>query len=223
MKNKVVMAIMILSLITSLLTFAQSYYRTAEGQGSADRQIRNRIFDLSGRQMKEAIAIGQQEPEAITEFRSGQSLPILENSMTGPQPAVNVNTPFYYIAMMSHNAYSQGRKYTLSEAKKLNKQFSGLGQLGFSVKASGDNARFTERVTITLKQGSTVMQPDSITGKDERADEDSAVAGHTGYSKILIPYFDTSRIDFSRPAELIYLDEDQQLAAAYQVDFAKIK
>ncbi len=49
MKNKVVMAIMILSLITSLITFAQSHLQTATGQGSADQQIRSRIFDLSDR------------------------------------------------------------------------------------------------------------------------------------------------------------------------------
>ncbi|MNB78918.1 hypothetical protein D3C75_256310 [compost metagenome] len=223
MKNKVVMAIMILSLITSLLTFAQSYYRTAEGQGSADRQIRNAIFDLSDRQMKQAIATGSGDLQSVKAFQTEQQAAVTESNQSGIQPSVNVNTPYYYIAMMSYSALSTGQEYTLSEARKLNKQFSDLGQLGFSIKASGDNARFTEHISITLKQGSTVMQPDSITGKDERADEDSAEAGHTGYSKILIPYFDTSRIDFSKPAELIYLDEGQQLPVTYQVDFAKIK
>lgn len=217
MKNKIIMAIMILSLVTSLMTFTQSYLHSA----NAGQQIRSEIFDLSERQMKEAIAIGQVDQQTITEFRSEQSLPVLENSMPGRQPAISVNTPYYYIAMMSYSAFSQGRQYTLSDAKKINDQFSGLGQLGFGVKASGDNANFTEHISITLKQGSTVLQPDSITGKDGLADADGA--GNSGYSTMLIPYFDTSRIDFSKPAELIYLDEEQQLPVTYKVDFAKIK
>lgn len=217
MKNKIIMAIMILSLVTSLMTFTQSYLHSA----NAGQQIRSEIFDLSERQMKDAIAIGQVDLQTITEFRSEQSLPVLENTMPGRQPAINVNTPYYYIAMMSYNAFSQGRQYTLNDAKKINEQFSGLGQLGFGVKASGDNANFTDHITITLKQGSTILLPDSITGKGGLAEADGA--GSSSYSTMLIPYFDNSRIDFSQPAELIYLDEEQRQSVIYQVDFAKIK
>ncbi|CAM4506777.1 hypothetical protein [Paenibacillus typhae] len=220
MKNKVVMAIMILSLITSLITFAQSHLRTATGQGSAEQQIRSRIFDLSDRQMKEAIAAGKGDLPSVTAFRSGQSLPVLGSSMTVPQPAVNVNTPYYYIAMMSYNAFSQGRKYSLSDAKKINTQLSGLGQLGFSVKAAGDTPHFTDHISIKLKQGAAILEPDSITGNDGTADQDGTGSGR--YSKILIPYFNTSRIDFSQPAELIYLDEELNQSVTYEVDFAKI-
>ncbi|KUP22443.1 hypothetical protein [Paenibacillus sp. DMB5] len=221
MKNKVVMAIMILSLITSLITFAQSHLRTATGQGSADQQIRKRIFYLSDRQIKEAVAAGNVDLPSVTAFRSEQSLPVLENSMSGRQPAINVNTPYYYVVMMSYQAFSQGQKYTLSDAKKISQQFSGLGQLGFSVKASGDNARFTDHISITLRQGAAIMEPDSITGKGDTADQDGTGSGR--YAKILIPYFDTSRIDFSKPAELIYQDEEQNQSATYEVDFTKIK
>ncbi|WP_221798225.1 hypothetical protein [Paenibacillus typhae] len=215
------MAIMILSLITSLITFAQSHLRTATGQGSADQQTRSRIFDLSDRQMKEAIAAGNGDLPSVTAFRSGQSLPVLESSMPVAQPAVNVNTPYYYVVMMSYQALSQGQRYTLRDAKKINQQFSSLGQLGFSVKTSGDNARFTDHISIKLKQGPAIMEPDSITGKDGTADPDGTGSGR--YSKILIPYFNISRIDFSQPAELIYLDEEQNQSVIYEVDFAKIK
>lgn len=221
MKNKTVMAIMILSLITSLITFAQSHLRTATGQGSAGQQIRSRIFDLSDRQMKEAIAAGNGDLPSVMAFRSEQSLPVLESSVPVLQPAVNVNTPYYYIAMMSYNAFSQGHKYTLSDAKKINTQLSGLGQLGFSVKAAGDTPLFTDHISIKLKQGAAIMEPDSITGKDGTADQDGTGSGR--YSKILIPYFNTGRIDFSQPAELIYLDEEQNQSVIYEVDFAKIK
>ncbi|MNE72834.1 hypothetical protein D3C80_1688080 [compost metagenome] len=65
------------------------------------------------------------------------------------------------------------------------------------------------------------MEPDSITGKDGTADQDGIGSGR--YSKILIPYFNTGRIDFSQPTELIYLDEEQNQSVIYEVDFTKIK
>ncbi len=171
--------------------------------------------------MMEAIAAGNGDLPSVTAFRSEQSLPVLESSMPVPQPAVNVNTPYYYVVMMSYQAFSQGNKYTLSDAEKINAQLSGLGQLGFSVKASGDNARFTDHISIKLRQGAAIMEPDSITGKAGTADQDGTGSGR--YSKILIPYFDTSRIDFSQPAELIYLDEEQNQSVIYEVDFAKTR
>lgn len=152
--------------------------------------------------MKEALAIGYGGFQSLSEFQASQRLRIIEDKMGKWQPAISVNTPYYYIAMMSYSAISKDQKYTLNDANKIRQDLSGLGKLGFSVKAYGDKADFAKNIDIVLKQGSNVLQPTSITGKTEH----SSTTGNDdpAYVNILIPYFDIKTIDFSKPAELIY-------------------
>lgn len=69
-----------------------------------------------------------------------------------------------------------------------------------------------------LKQGSKIIQPKDIYGKDDFADPDGS-----SYRIILMPSYDINKIDFSKPAELIYLYAGKELSVTYKVDFSKVK
>lgn len=215
------MAITIISLVCSVITFAESNLYSAANQKAASQQIQNDIFNLSVSQMKNAITVGYEGFQSLSKFQAAQRLRIIDDKMDRWQPAISVNTPYYYIAMMSYSAFSKDQKYTLNDAKKIKNDLSGLNKLGFSVKAYGDTVDFAKNINIVLKQGSNVLQPSSITGKDD-------FAGDTGnsipaYINILIPYFDIRDIDFSKPAELIYLYSGEEQSITYDLDFSKLK
>ncbi|WP_159067735.1 hypothetical protein [Paenibacillus ihuae] len=115
------MAITVISLVCSVITFAKSNLSSAPNQKFTNQQIYNNIFNLSDNQMKEAIAIGYGGFQSLPKLQASQRLRIMNDKMGKWQPAISVNTPYYYIAMMSYSAISKDQKYTFNDAKKSSK------------------------------------------------------------------------------------------------------
>lgn len=179
--------------------------------------IKNNIFSLSDQQMKNAIKIGADGLQSISKFQASQRLPIVEDKIKRLQPNVNLITPYYYISMRSYSASSNYEQFTLADAKKAKKLFSSIDELGFSLRAFGDRIDFANNINVVFKQGSVVLQP-RLSGNDEYAS-----ASGSNYTLAFMAYFDINKIDFSKPAELIYLYAGKELSVTYKVDFSKIK
>ncbi|MNT84361.1 hypothetical protein D3C72_2243650 [compost metagenome] len=101
--------------------------------------------------------------------------------------------------------------------------FAQIDVLSFRVKAYGDDIDFANSLNIVLKQGSKIYQPLEIVGLNESADHTSFWPDSPAYKKIVSADFDINKIDFSKPAELIYLYAGKEFSVTYKVDFSKIK
>jgi hypothetical protein len=203
--------------------FAEPNWRseTATSKQLTSQQIKNNIFNLSDQQMKNAIRIGNGGIQSVTKFQASQRLSIVDDQMKSWQPAVSVATPYYYITVLSFSAFSKYEEYTLADAKMTKKEVTNLNQLGFSVLAYGDNAGFAKNIDIIFKQGSKVLQPVRVVGLNKLAD--STGDNSPAYMQNFVANFDIKKIDFSKPADLIYMYAGKEMSVTYRVDFSKIK
>ncbi|KAA1191119.1 hypothetical protein [Paenibacillus sp. B2(2019)] len=219
------------SFIIATLLFASPAFATplpqaeiaSANQSQASKTIRNSIFNLSDQQMKNAIKIGNGGRSSYVNFKSSQEFSILYDKMKIWQPEVSLITPYSLIVGQSYIASNKYKEYTLADAKKVKKMFSNDETLTFNVTAYGNDIDFASNINIVLKQGAKIYQPLSIDGLDEMADTTVSWPDSPAYSNSLMPSFDINKIDFSKPAELIYLYAGKELSVTYKVDFSKIK
>lgn len=189
----------------------------------ASNIIKNSIFNLSDQQMKNAIKLGFSGDETYNKFYNSQFMDILYDKMKAWQPEVSIITPYSLIASDAYFASDDYKEYTLADAKKITKMFAKIDVLKFSVDAFGDHIDFAKSIHIVLKQGSKIYQPLEVDGLDKLADTTSSWPDSPAYRNHLIADFDINKIDFSKPAELIYLFAGKDLSVTYKVDFSKIK
>ncbi|OKP84844.1 hypothetical protein A3844_18850 [Paenibacillus helianthi] len=217
------------SVFVATLLFASPAFATSQpqvktvssNQSQESKTIKNNIFNLSDQQMKNAILIGNGGLNSISKFQVSQRLPIINDTMNRWQPTVNVTTPYYSIALRSYSSSSNYEQYTLADAKKLSRILSSSNELSFSLRAFGNKIDFAKNINIVFKQGEKVLQPTDIYGKNELASDSGF--NSPPYTIGLSPSFDINKIDFSKPAELIYLYAGKELSVTYKVDFSKIK
>ncbi|AIQ18677.1 hypothetical protein H70357_19715 [Paenibacillus sp. FSL H7-0357] len=139
------------------------------------------------------------------------------------QPVTTLVTPYSLIASEAYFAADEYKEFTLADAKDITKMFAQIDVLSFRVIAFGDDIDFANSLNIVLKQGSKIYQPLEIVGLNESADHTSSWPDSPAYKKLLIADFDINKIDFSKPAELIYLYAGKEFSVTYKVDFSKIK
>lgn len=192
-------------------------------QSQASKTIRNNIFNLSDQQMRNAIKIGNGGLQSLGKFQKSQNFTILYDKLKMWQPTVHLNTPYYYIAVESCLVFRNYEQYSLADAKKTKETLTSTNELSFNVKAYGDEIDFAKTINVVLKQGSKIFQPLSITGRNDFANRSESWPNSPSYEINLMPSFDMNKIDFSKPAELIYLYSGKELSVTYKVDFSKIK
>lgn len=173
--------------------------------------------------MKNAIKLGFSGDETYYKYYNSQFLAILYDKMKVWQPEVSIITPYSLIASDAYFASDDYKEYTLADAKKITKLFAKTDVLKFSVEAYGNHIDFAKSINIVLKQGSKIYQPLDIDGLDELADTSSSWPDSPAYRSHLIADFEINKIDFSKPAELIYLYAGKELSVTYKVDFSKVK
>lgn len=190
---------------------------------SSSAAIKNNIFNLSDQQMKNAIKIGYSGRDSYLKFSNSQQFPILYDKMMIWQPKVSMVTPYSLIASGSYLASDAYKEYTLSDAKKTNKLFANIDVIKFSLTAYGNQIDFARGINIVLKQGANLYQPLKINGLDELGDTTTSWPNSPAYQNHLTVDFNINKVDFSKPAELIYLYAGKELSVTYKIDFSKIK
>ncbi|OME41414.1 hypothetical protein [Paenibacillus odorifer] len=221
--KKVVGSFLVTSLLFTSPAFATPQAQVKTVSVTQNQSIRNNIFNLSDQQIKNAISIGKKDYSAILAFEKTQRLTIIQDTMKINQPEVLVFTPYLGIVRQSFLKFDNYEDYSLADAKKLVSVFSKSGRISFEVMALGNNIDFAETINIVLKQGDKILQPVKINGKDDYARRSTSWPDSPAYINPLTANFDIKQIDFSKPAELIYLYAGKELSVTYKVDFSRIK
>lgn len=182
-----------------------------------------RFVNLSDQQIKNAIAIGGKGYDAVKEFNGKQKLPKIKDTMKIWQPNVWASTPYFNIVRESFLKQNNYESYTVNDAKKLLKLFEKDNEFVFEIQTFGNSIDFSKTINVVLKQGSKTIQPTTIDGIDDLADMTDSWPESPAYQNVMNVYFDVNKIDFSKPAELIYLYAGKEYSVTYKVDFSKLK
>ncbi|MEK3920392.1 MULTISPECIES: hypothetical protein [Paenibacillus] len=195
---------------------------TSTTEQKASNKVKSSIFNLSDQQLKNAIAIGKKGYDAVIDFNNKQKLKISIDKLEIWQPDVWVSSPYYNIVRASFLKFNDYDTYTLKDAKEFLALYKGLNRLDFELRTYGNSITFTKNLKVVLKQGSKVYQPKDIRGKDNVSMSGSWPEA-PAYVSVLHVSFDNSKIDFSKPAELVYMYSGKELSVTYKVDFTKVK
>ncbi|SDM42504.1 hypothetical protein SAMN05428961_11731 [Paenibacillus sp. OK060] len=133
-----------------------------------------------------------------------------------------VSTPYYNIVRASFLKFNDYDTYTLKDEKEFLALHKGLNRLDFELRTYGNSVTFTKNLKVVLKQGSKVYQAKDISSK-ENVSMSGSWPEAPAYVSVLNVSFDNSKIDFSEPAELVYMYAGKELSVTYKVDFTKVK
>lgn len=231
MKKILLSAIVVTTLLSSsaYVTSASAKTTTVSSSSSSSQKTSSlkfyqyRFLKLSDQQIKNAIAIGGKGYDAVVKFNKNQKLTKIEDTMKIWQPNVWASTPYFNIVRASFLKQNNYEKYTVNDGKKLLKLFEQENEFHFELETFGNSINYNQTINVVLKQGSKTIQPTSIDGKDELADMSDSWPKAPAYRSILTANFDINKIDFTKPAELIYLYAGKEYSVTYKVDFSKLK
>jgi hypothetical protein len=193
---------------------------------SPSDQMKNRLLQLEDDGIKEAIHIGESLTKSNSnDFSSKYLLPVLHNNISGKfskelQPEVLFTTNYYKIVEKSFEKFQKFDKLSFEDAKReTNNLF-----MQFRLTTYGDGVTMAGRFYCVLKQGDIVIKPfnDRLIGADGLSSNSSNWPKFPAYTKQLVAMFtDIDELNFSEPAELIFLYDGKEESVTYDLDFSK--
>lgn len=195
---------------------------------SQSEQEKNRLLQLNDAGIDDAIKIGESLTKSnSSEFREKYLLPVLHNDIGGDfskelEPEVLFTTNYYKIVEKSFGKSQRLDNLSFEDAKRENNGFT----LDFILVTFGDSLTMSKGFYCVLKQGETIIKPvgDKLVGADNFTSKSEDWPKFPSYTqKLIVMFADTDKVDFSKPAEFIFLYDGKEKSVTYTLDFGSYR
>jgi hypothetical protein len=181
---------------------------------------KNIFVNLSEQDIQSAINEGKKGVMSISSFGNKNYGLNLVEGVDMLIDNAKISTPYLSIAESSALKSSAYQEISKEDINKLLTEYEYM--IPFTVKMYGSSVDFPDYFHIVLKQGTKVIQPTAIYGKNIFADHSPKWPNYPGYQANFGAEFPTKEIDFSKKAELVVIWASE-LEFVFEVDFSKYK
>lgn len=187
----------------------------------SDAVIKNRIYNLSDDDIKQAIYEGRKDDFLTTSRKLKQmyGLPVKGKDLGFLTPEAEFNTPYRSIMLESMMKKFNNESYSFNEAKEWTKEDN---LVGFTLVTYGGSITMGKVFDVDFKQNGKTLQPIHIFGKDDLASRTPYWPNSPSYQLPISAVFPKHEIDFSKPAELIFY-YIPNTTVTYSIDFKKYR
>jgi hypothetical protein len=183
----------------------------------------NKFFDLTEKDINDAFEISKRGYyEANTYIKDNYNIAEKDNGTAFIKAEVTFNTSYAKIIFNKAYAESKYSDYTLINAKDDIKRIADEKQIEFSFDLKGSSIDFHKYLSYVLIQGDNKITPEYKAGVSGYAYMTANWPNYPAYAKSVSVYFDTSKIDFNKKAELILIQAPES-EKHYEIDFSKYK
>lgn len=211
----------IVLLLFAVLLLVPCLFVSETANASGDNQ--KRIYNLSESQIKKAINEGKkiklQDIDNINRLKLVQH----KIGIKEWQPKVQVDSPYSTIVLMSASRNMKYKSYSLKEAKKLVADEKKDKEFSISLQTYGDRLDYTKFVSVVIKQNNKIIKPSSSAGLDEFPYDSEYYPESPAYTSLSSFYFNKSKVNFNKKAQVIYSYPTRDYSITYDLDFSKIK